>query len=116
MGYEAKAYRLHTAKVGIEVLMYRARLYEAEGHLYRVSYAIATILRDRTANEGAFRVCFEMLDEEEVIRGILFRGLKNSRLRRALECSHLVDLTPWLLRFPDLAEVNYSTSSSSVEQ
>jgi len=116
MGYEAKAYRLHTDKVGIEVLMYRARLYEAEGHLYRVSYAIATILRDRTANEGAFRVCFEMLDEDEVIRAILLRGLKNPRLRRALERSHLVDLTHWLLRFPDLAEAYYASSLSSAEQ
>ncbi len=96
--------------------MYRAKLYDPEAHSYRIRYAIATILCDRIANEGAFRVCFEMLDEEEVIRGILFRGLKNSRLRRALECSHLVDLTHWLLRFPDLAEVYYSTSSSSVEQ
>ena len=93
--------------------MYRAKLYDPEAHSYRIRYAIATILRDRITNEGAFRVCFEMLDEEEVIRGILFRGLKSSRLRKALERSHLIDLTHWLLRFPDLAEAYYS---SSVEQ
>ena len=91
--------------------MYHAKLYDPEAHSYRIRYAIATILRDRIANEGAFRVCFEMLDENEVIRAILFRGLKNPRLRRALERSHLVDLTHWLLRFPDLAEA-YSRSDS----
>ncbi len=89
--------------------MYQPKLYDPEAHSYRIRYAIATILRDRIANEGAFRVCFEMLDEKEVIRAILFRGLKNPRLRRALERSHLVDLTHWLLRFPDLAEA-YSAS------
>jgi len=96
--------------------MYRTRLYDPEGHSYRIRYAIGTILRDRVANEGAFRVCFEMLDEEEVIRAILFRGLKSPRLRRALERSHLVDLTHWLLRFPDLAEAYYASDTSSVER
>lgn len=96
--------------------MYRAKLYDPKAHSYRIRYAIATIMRDRNANEGAFRVCFEMLDEQEVIRAILFRGLKHPRLRRALERSRLVDLTHWLLRFPDLAEAYYASSSSSVEQ
>lgn len=106
---------LRTENSRFEVLMYRTRLYDPEGHSYRIRYAIGTILRDRVANEGAFRVCFEMLDEEEVIRAILFRGLKNPRLRQALERSHLVDLTHWLLRFPDLAEAYYAGDSSSVE-
>ena len=100
----------------VEELMYRVKVYEPEAHSYRIRYAIGTILRDRIANEGAFRVCFEMLDEEGVIRGILSRGLKNRRLRSALERSHLIDLTHWLLRFPDLAEAYYASGSSSEEQ
>ena len=100
----------------VEELMYRVKLYDPEAHSYRIRYAIATILRDRIANDGGFRVCFEMLDEEEVIRGILSRGLKNQRLRSALERSHLIDLTHWLLRFPDLAEAYYASGSSSAEQ
>ncbi len=96
--------------------MYRAKLYDPEAHSYRVRYAITTIMRNRIANEGAFRVCFEMLDEEEVIRAILFRGLRNPKLRRALERSHLVDLTHWLLRFPDLAEAYYASGSSTLDQ
>ncbi len=93
--------------------MYRAKLYDPEAHSYRIRYAIAAILRDRIANEGAFRVCFEMLDEEEVIRAILFRGLRSPRLRKALERSHIVDLTHWLLRFPDLAEAYCRNGSPS---
>lgn len=84
--------------------MYLARIYESGAHLHRVRYAIANILRDRVVNEGAFRVCFEMDDEDEVIRTILRRGLKNRKLRVALERSHLIDLTHWLGRYPDLAE------------
>jgi hypothetical protein len=84
--------------------MYRPKLYDPDARSYRIRYAIATVMCDRIANEGAFNVCFEMLDEEEVIRAILSRGLKNQRLHTALERSHIVDLTPWLLRFPDLAE------------
>lgn len=89
--------------------MYLARLYDPDGRAHRIRYAIANILRDRIVNEGAFNVCFEMLDEAEVIRAILSRGLRNPRLRAALEGSHLVDLTHWLLRFPDLAEAYYET-------
>lgn len=96
--------------------MYRAKLYEPEAHSYRIRYAIATIMRDRIVNEGAFRVCFEMLDEEEVIRAILSRGLKSQRLRTALERSHIVDLTHWLLRFPDLAEAYFATYRPAIEE
>lgn len=96
--------------------MYRAKLYEPEAHSSRIRYAIATILRDRIVNEGAFRVCFEMLDEEEVIRAILSRGLKSRRLRAALERSHIVDLTHWLLRFPDLAEAYLATYRPPLEE
>ena len=87
--------------------MYLARLYDSDAHLHRVRYAIATILRDRVVNEGAFRVCFEMEDEDAVIRTILRRGLKNPKLRKALEGSHLIDLTKWLARYPDLAEAYF---------
>lgn len=96
--------------------MYRAKLYEPEAHSYRIRYAIATIMRDRIVNEGAFRVCFEMLDEEEVIRAILSRGLKSQRLRTALERSHIIDLTHWLLRFPDLAEAYSATYRPTLEE
>ena len=89
--------------------MYYQKLYDSEACEHRVRYAIATILRDRLANEGAFNCCFEMGDEDEVRRIILRRSLKNPKLRKALERSHLVDLTHWLLRYPDFAEA-YSTS------
>jgi len=89
--------------------MYIAKLYDPEARAYRVRYAIRNILRDRIVNEGAFKVCFEMLDEEEVIRAILSRGLKYPKLRSALERSHIVDLTHWLARFPDLAEAYYAS-------
>lgn len=59
---------------------------------------------DYVVNEGAFQVCFEMEDEEEVIRAILKRGLRNSKLRADMERSHLINLFEWLRRFPDLAE------------
>jgi len=88
------------------------KVYEAGATAYRVRYAIATILRDRVANEGAFRNCFEMEDAEEVIRTILRRGLKNPRLRSALERSHLVNLTDWLIPRPDLHEAYYAPARS----
>jgi hypothetical protein len=90
--------------------MYLQKVYDPAAYMYRVRYAIATILRDRVANEGAFKCCFEMSDEERVIRTILRRGLKNPRLRVALERSHLVNITHWLPRFPDLAEAYYATN------
>ena len=92
--------------------MYLLRLYEPEATAHRIRYAISTILRDRLVNEGAFRICFEMEDEDAVIRAILLRGLRNQRLRAALERSHLVDLTHWLARYADIAEAYYATGSS----
>lgn len=84
--------------------MYRRKLYDPGERMYRVRYAIATILRDRLVNEGAFNCCFEMGDEDDVKRVILRRGLKNPKLRAALERSHLINLTHWLASYPDLAE------------
>ena len=88
--------------------MYLAKVYKPGALAHRVRYAIANIMRDRVVNEGAFQVCFEMEDEEEVVRTILSRGLRNQKLRSALEQSHLVDLTAWLGRFPDLAEAYWA--------
>ena len=88
--------------------MYLSRVYEPGATAYRVRYAIASILRDKAANEGAFNVCFEMEDEDAVIRSILHRGLNNLRLRVALERSHLIDVTHWLARYPDIAELYYA--------
>ena len=96
--------------------MYQARVYDPAAHAYRVRYAIANILRDRLTNEGAFRVCFEMEDETYVIRSILRRGLRNLKLRTALERSHLVDLYRWLQLYPDLAEAWYADSASGVTE
>jgi len=84
--------------------MYMKHLYEAGATKRRIRYALANIVRDRVVDDGAFRVCFQMEDEDTVIRAILIRGLKNPRLRTALERSHLVDITHWLVRYPDLAE------------
>jgi hypothetical protein len=80
----------------------------------RVRYAIATILRDRVVNEGAFRNCFEMEDAGEVIRTILRRGLKNPKLRAALEGSHLIDLHRWISSYPEFAEAYYAADDSAV--
>jgi hypothetical protein len=84
--------------------MHLPKTYEHGARTHRVRYAIANILRDRIANEGAFANCFEMEDADEAIRTILRRGLKNPKLRAALERSHLVNLTEWLRRYPDLHE------------
>jgi hypothetical protein len=91
--------------------MYLSRVYGAEATSQRIRYAIANILRDRVVNEGAFKVCFEMGDEDTVMRAILRRGLRNPRLRVALERSHLIDLTHWLARYPDIAEAYFAVSS-----
>jgi len=88
--------------------MYLSKIYERGATAYRIRYAVSNILRDRLVNEGAFRVCFEMDDEDAVIRTILLRGLRNQRLRVALERSHLVDLTHWLARYPDIAEAYFA--------
>lgn len=99
--------------------MYLKQLYAPSERYRRLRYAIATILRDRIVNEGAFNVCFEM-DGDEIIRAILRRGLKNSKLRAALRGSHLINLTRWLDRFPDLAEAYFvldaPTPNASKEQ
>lgn len=84
--------------------MYLQKIYDLAALDYRVRYAITAILRDRVTNEGAFNCCFEMGDEDEVKRTILRRGLRNKKLRQALERSHLVDITRWLACYPDLAE------------
>ena len=94
--------------------MYLQKVYDPAACTYRVRYAIATILRDRVVNEGAFKCCFEMGDEDEVMRAILRRSLKNPRLRSALEKSHLVNITHWLPRFPDLAEAYYATGEQVI--
>ncbi len=88
--------------------MYLPRVYDPAARAYRVRYAIASILRDEVRNEGAFNTCFEMEDAEEVICTILRRGLKNPRLRRALERSHLVNLAQWLASRPEFSEAYYS--------
>jgi hypothetical protein len=100
----------------IEVSMYLAKVYESNAIAHRVRYAIANIMRDRVVNEGAFKVCFEMGDEEEVVRAILRRGLKNPELRAALEGSHLIDLTHWLARYPELAEAYIESDQEWAER
>jgi hypothetical protein len=84
--------------------MHLSKVYDPTARAYRVQYAIAKILRDRAANEGAFTNCFEMEDRDDVILAILRRGLKNPKLRIALETSHLVNLTDWLVLHPELSE------------
>lgn len=84
--------------------MYLPRIYDPSARGYRVRYAIANILRDRVVNEGAFKACFEMDGEDEVIRAILRRGLKNPTLRAALESSRLVNLNQWLILHPEFSE------------
>jgi len=96
--------------------MYLQKIYDPTARDYRVRYAIAVILRDRVTNEGAFNCCFEMGDEDEVKRIILRRGLRNRKLRRALERSHLVDITHWLARYPDLAEAYCADAPAICEQ
>jgi len=81
---------------------------------YRVRYAIATILRDRIANEGAFKNCFEMEDGDEVIYIILRRGLKNPKIHVALQGSHLINLNQWLVPHPELAEAYYAPEQSAL--
>ena len=72
-----------------ESRMYLQKVFDPAARAYRVRYAIANILRDRLVNEGAFKNCLEMEDADEVIRAILRRGLKNPKLRAALERSHI---------------------------
>jgi hypothetical protein len=79
------------------------RICQLEAYDYRLRYAVRTILRDRIANEGAFNNCFEMGDGDRIILAILRRGLGNSKLRIALEGSHVVNLNAWLTRYPEFA-------------
>jgi hypothetical protein len=83
--------------------MYLTRIYEPGQYEYRLRYVIASILRDRIANEGAFKTCFEMEDGQEIIVAILRRGLRDEKLRRALEGSHIVSLVDWLVCYPQFA-------------
>jgi hypothetical protein len=92
--------------------MHCQKVYDLAARDYRVRYAITVILRDRVTNEGAFNCCFEMGDEDEVRRIILRRGLKNKKIRNALERSHLIDISHWLARYPDLAEAYYADTLS----
>lgn len=84
--------------------MYLSKIYDPGALAYRVRYAIANIMRDRIVNEGAFNACFEMDGEDEVVCAILRRGLKNPKLRAALEGSHLINLTHWLIFHPEYSE------------
>ncbi len=88
--------------------MYLPKVYDRSASKYRIRYAIVNILRDRVVNEGAFNTCFEMEDGEEVICAILRRGLKNPRLRLALERSHLINLAEWLSPRPEFYEAYHN--------
>jgi hypothetical protein len=92
--------------------MYLPKVYDPAARGYRVRYAIASILRDKVKNEGAFNTCFEMEDANEVICTILRRGLRNPRLRSALERSHLVNLAQWLASRPEFSEAFYNAELS----
>jgi hypothetical protein len=96
--------------------MYLSKVFSPGAMAYRVRYAIANILRDRLRNEGAFRNCFEMEDADEVVLAILRRGLKNHKLRRALEASHLVNLNDWLVLHPEYSEPYYAAWSQDCER
>lgn len=84
--------------------MYLTKVYDPFAHRYRIRYAIVNILRDRVANEGAFQTCFEMEDGDEVVCAILRRGLKSLKLRTALEASHIINFTDWLIHHPEFSE------------
>lgn len=99
-----------------EAAIYLSRVYEDGANRHRIRYAISNILRDRVVNEGAFRVCFEMGDQDLVVKTILRRGLKNPRLRAALQRSHLIDLTRWLRPYPDLAEAYLATAAPDIQR
>lgn len=91
--------------------MYLPKIYDPRERAYRVRYAIANIMRDRVVNEGAFNTCFEMDGEDEVVCAILRRGLKNPSLRAALERSHLINLTHWLIHHPEYCEAYQRTAA-----
>lgn len=81
---------------------------------HRARYAIATILRDRIVNEGAFKNCLEIEDGNAVLHIVLRRGLKNPRLRAALQGSHLINLNQWLVIHPGFAEAYYAPGQSAL--
>jgi hypothetical protein len=91
--------------------MYLPRIYALEEFDYRLRYAIRAILRDSIADEALFNNCFEMGDGERIIVAILRRGLKNPKLRIALERSHLINLNLWLARYPEVA-MKYQTDDA----
>lgn len=91
--------------------MYLPKIYDPGARAYRVRYAIANILRDRVVNEGAFKACFEMDGDDEVMCVILRRGLKNPRLRTALEKSRLISLTYWFILHPEFAEAYHANKT-----
>jgi hypothetical protein len=91
--------------------MYLPKIYDPGARAYRVRYAIANILRDRVVNEGAFNTCFEMDGNDEVVCAILRRGLKNPKLRTALEKSNLISLTHWLILHPEFAEAYHASET-----
>jgi hypothetical protein len=97
--------------LSIRILMYLPKVYDSQARDYRVRYAIANILRDRVVNEGAFNTCFEMDDADQVICAILRRGLRNPKLRIALERSHLVNLAQWLAPRPEFWEAYHATET-----
>lgn len=88
--------------------MYLPKVYNPAAGAYRVRYALATILRDRVVNEGAFNTCFQMDDADDVICTILRRGLRNPKLRTALERSHLINLAQWLAPRPEFSEAYHN--------
>jgi hypothetical protein len=92
--------------------MYLSKIYDPGAFVYRVRYAIANIMRDRIVNEGAFKLCFEMDGNDEVVRTILRRGLKNPKLRAALEESRLINLTRWLILHPEYSEAYHRRTIS----
>ena len=91
-----------------KMLMYLPRVYDPAAHAYRIRYAIACILRDRAVNEGAFNTSFQMDDADEVIRTVLRRGLKNPKLKAALERSHVISLVQWLAPRPEFWEAYHA--------
>lgn len=96
--------------------MYLSQLCEQGATERRIRYAVRTILRDRLSNEGAFNICFEMEDGEDVIAAILKRGIANRRLRMALERSHLINLPIWLCSRPNIAEIYYRLHSAEDQE
>ncbi len=97
-------------------MMYLPKVYDPGALAYRVRYAIANIMRDRIVNEGAFKLCFEMDGNDEVVRTILRRGLKNPKLCAALEGSHLISLTRWLTLHPEYSEAYHSRTTSLTKE